>query len=433
MGLSAAYHALKAGHAVTLFEADKVAGGMAAHFDFDGLSIERFYHFVCKADRPTFDLMTELGIGDAMRWRATSMGYFVDGKHYAWGDPLSLLKFPRLNLLSKLRYGAQMFLSTKRRDFTPLETMSAKDWIIKGCGQKVYDELWRRLLELKFYEYADDISAAWICTRIKRIGTSRKSLMQEELGYIAGGSQTLVDALVGAIRARGGSLRLGARVSEIMSVGGRVCGVRVDGAQEPFDAVISTVPTPLISRMVPGFSQATKAAYDAIRNIGVVCVLLKLSKSVTRHFWLNVNDAGMQIPGLVEFSNLRPLPQTVVYVPFYMPQTNPKFAASDAAFVSECFGYIKRLNPMIGDADLLASRVSRLKYAQPVCEPGFLSKIPPVMTPLHGLQIADTCFYYPEDRGISESVRYGKLMAAALTDPAVWATERRKVRKGEHA
>ena len=42
------------------------------------------------------------------------------------------------------------------------------------------------------------------------------------------------------------------------------------------------------------------------------------------------------------------------------------------------------------------------------------AKIPPVQTPIEGLQIADTCFYYPEDRGISESVRLGKAMADAL-------------------
>ncbi len=57
MGLAAAYHAAKAGHEVIVLEAAPDAGGMAAHFDFDGLSIERFYHFVCKADAPTFDLV----------------------------------------------------------------------------------------------------------------------------------------------------------------------------------------------------------------------------------------------------------------------------------------------------------------------------------------------------------------------------------------
>ncbi|MBS0600172.1 MAG: FAD-dependent oxidoreductase, partial [Proteobacteria bacterium] len=76
MGLAAAHHLLKAGHTVELFEADRVAGGMAAHFDFGGLSIERFYHFVCKADAPTFALLEELGLAQAMRWRPTKMGYF---------------------------------------------------------------------------------------------------------------------------------------------------------------------------------------------------------------------------------------------------------------------------------------------------------------------------------------------------------------------
>ena len=52
---------------------------MAAHFDFGGLSIERYYHFVCKADQPTFDAAAELGLGDTMRWVPTSMGYYIDG------------------------------------------------------------------------------------------------------------------------------------------------------------------------------------------------------------------------------------------------------------------------------------------------------------------------------------------------------------------
>ncbi|HEX5264671.1 MAG TPA: FAD-dependent oxidoreductase, partial [Phenylobacterium sp.] len=86
MGLAAAYHAAKAGHSVEVLEAGREPGGMAAHFDFDGLSIERFYHFVCKSDQPTFSLLEQLGLGDRMRWRTTSMAYFIDGKLHDWGD-----------------------------------------------------------------------------------------------------------------------------------------------------------------------------------------------------------------------------------------------------------------------------------------------------------------------------------------------------------
>ena len=104
----------------------------------------------------------------------------------------------------------------------------------------------------------------------------------------------------------------------------------------------------------------------------------------------------------------------MVYVPFYMPQTHIKFGGSDSSFVAESMAAIRRLNPTIGDGDLKASLVGRLRHAQPVCQAGFAGRIPPIQTPIQGLQVADTAFYYPEDRGISESVRYGALMAANL-------------------
>lgn len=414
MGLAAAYHALKSGHRVTVYEADTVPGGMAAHTDLDGLSIERFYHFVCKADAATFALMRELGIGERMCWRDTSMGYFVDGKMYRWGDPLALLTFPKLSPMAKLRYGLQMFLSTKRSDWRPLENLAAKDWIERGAGREAYDVLWRRLFDLKFFEYADTVSAAWIWTRIKRIGTSRRSLMQEQLGYIDGGSETLVRALVEAIEARGGEIRLGTPVQEVVVADGRVAGIRTAAGVDPVDAAISTMPTPYVSKLVPALPEDWKALYDGIVNIGVVCVLLRLSKSVSPHFWVNINDPAVEIPGIIEFSRLRPVEDTVVYVPFYMPQSHPKFGRDDAAFVAESMAAIRRLNPAVGEGDLKASLVGRLRHAQPVCEAGFAAKVPPIRTPIAGLQVADTAFYYPEDRGISESVRYGAMMAAGV-------------------
>jgi protoporphyrinogen oxidase len=414
MGLAAAYHAAKAGHEVSVFEAAPEPGGMAAHFDFGGLSIERFYHFVCKADRPTFELLEELGIGDRMRWRSTSMGYFTNGKLHPWGDPLALLRFPDLDLVSKLRYGVLMFLSTRRDRWDALEHMSAREWITRWCGIKTYDLLWRRLFALKFYEYADNISAAWIWTRIKRVGRSRRSLLQEELGYIEGGSETLVRALVSAIEGLGAKIRLGQKVDEIVIRNGRVQGVRANGVEHVVDDVISTVPTPYVNVMVPDLPEEWKRRYAAIPNIGVACVVFKLRRSVTPHFWVNIVDPSIDIPGIIEFSNLRPTGHTIVYVPYYMPVTNPKWTWTDAELAAEAFAAIRSINSTVTDADRIGTHVGRLRHAQPICMPGFASILPPVQTPIQGLQIADTCFYYPEDRGIAESVMLGKKMAERI-------------------
>jgi protoporphyrinogen oxidase len=88
-----------------------------------------------------------------------------------------------------------------------------------------------------------------------------------------------------------------------------------------------------------------------------------------------------------------------------------KWGWKDQQFIDEAFGYIKRINPQIGDDDVLDAKVGRLRHAQPICEPNFRDKLPPVQTPIKGLQIADTCYYYPEDRGVAESVRLGRRMA----------------------
>jgi protoporphyrinogen oxidase len=258
MGLSAAFHAIKAGHKVEVLEAGPEPGGMAAHFDLAGLSIERFYHFVCKSDIATMELMDDLGIRGKLRWRATSMGIYTNGKLHDWGTPVALLRFNEISLLSRLRYGPFAFLSVHRDRWDALETESARSWITRWCGVEVYDRLWKPLFALKFYQYAENVSAAWIWTRIRRIGRSRRSRMQEELGYIEGGSQILVDALCSAILERGGRISTTCAAQKVLVEEGRVIGVLTSEGVIQADAVISTVPTPLISAMVPNLPKTGK-------------------------------------------------------------------------------------------------------------------------------------------------------------------------------
>jgi protoporphyrinogen oxidase len=159
MGLACAYHLLKQGHRVEVFEADDRVGGMSAHFDFAGMSIERYYHFVCGSDQPLFDMLEELNIGHLMQWRDTKMGYYHEGTLHAWGDPVALLRFSGLGLISKLRYGLHMFYSTRRRHWQDLDGLEASQWIRRWIGDRAYAVLWQPLFEKKFYQYKDNLSA----------------------------------------------------------------------------------------------------------------------------------------------------------------------------------------------------------------------------------------------------------------------------------
>lgn len=411
MGLAVAYQLAKDGHEPVVFEADDRVGGMTATFEFNGLEIERYYHFHCISDHAFLTMLDELRIQDKMHWVETKMGYWYQNKLQAWGNPLALLSFKGLGWVAKFRYGLHAFLSTKRNNWKPLDNVEASAWIRRWVGAEAYEVLWRRLFDYKFYDHVGNLSAAWIWSRIRRIGRSRYSLFREKLGYLQGGSKTLLQAMSGAIESHGGVIRLRTPVTKVVIDQGQVAGVEVHGQVEAFDKVISTIPLPYVPRVMPDLPTDVLEKFKALKNIAVVCVIAKLAKPLTENFWLNTNDPEMDIPGLVEYTNLQPLDKHIVYVPFYMPGEHPKFADADEVFIQKVKRYLQKINPALADSDFLDIRASRYRYAQPICDPGYLEKLPPVALPVKGLWVADTSYYYPEDRGISESIGFGRQMA----------------------
>lgn len=419
MGLAAAYELARRGVQVTVLERDDRIGGMSAFIDFAGTRIERYYHFICKPDRTTFDWLREFGLQDRLRWTRTKMGFYFRGRLYDWGHPLALLRFPGLSLAQKLRYGLHVMRAKGIDDWRPYDAFSSTEWLQRWIGAGAYDVLWRSLFHFKFYEFENSLSAAWLGTRIKRVALSRRSLLEEELGYLEGGSEVLLEAVARRTEELGGRIELQSAVEEVaIADGGRLQGVRVGGALRPFDRVISTIPLPYLVRVAPGLPVEEKEKVAAIRNVGVVCVLLKLRRPFTRNFWMNINDPRIEIPGLIEYTNLNPLDgNAIVYAPYYMPQTHPKYRRSFDEFIAETLGYMKLIRADFDPArDVLAATASRYEFAQTVCAPGFYDALPPMRSRVGGLIMADTSHYYPEDRSISESMRIGAQLAALALD-----------------
>jgi len=171
---------------------------------------------------------------------------------------------------------------------------------------------------------------------------------------------------------------------------------------------------PYINPLIPDLPAAIQAQFRALKNIAVVCVLCKLRHKVSENFWVNINDPEIGLPGIVEYSNLNPLEYPMVYAPYYMPAEHPLYQQSDEAFIQRTRAYLQQLNPVLTDEDFIAMQASRYRFAQPVCEPGYLQRLPPIKLPIAGLYVADTSYYYLEDRSISESFRLGRDIANSL-------------------
>ena len=417
MGMAVAYQLALEGARPVLLEADDRLGGMAASFPFAGQMLERYYHFHCLSDGAFFELLQELGLADQMRWRHTSMGFFLDGRLYPWGGAGSVLSFRRLPLLTRIRYLLHAARCLSLRSWSHLDGIRATDWLKTWLGPRGYALLWQKLFAYKFYEHSDSLSAAWIWSRIRRLGQSRRWL-KETLGYLEGGSQVWIDALEARLRELGCEIQLSSPVLAIRSLSnGGGAMLRTAAGERYFDAVISTVPLPLVAPMLKagGADPALVALYANQISVACACVVLQTNKPITGNFWTNINDARLAIPGIIEFSNLRPLQGHIAYVPYYMPASHPDYQRPDQAFIADSIACLKAINPDLSDADVLAAHCSRYRYAQPVCGTHFQQSLPP-LHPLPGITTVDTTVYYPEDRGIAESVGYGRKLAQHLME-----------------
>jgi protoporphyrinogen oxidase len=411
MGLAVAYQLAKDGFKPVVYEADDRVGGMTASFDFDGVEIERYYHFHCESDSAFIEILQEFNLSDKLNWVDSKMGYWYKGKVQPWGSAMGLLRFDGVGLLSKFRYGLHAYISIKRDNWQPLEKYNAATWIRNWVGEEAYSVLWEKLFRLKFYEHTDNLSAPWIWSRIRRAGRSKK------LGYLSGGSKTLLHAMRDYIEQNGGEFRLRSPVDKIVMGDRKIKGVKSKGVFEEYEKVISTIPLPLAAKIAPDLPRGIHEKYRSKTNIGCVCVIAKLGKPITQNFWLNTNDDAMDIPGIIEYSNLNPEVGHIAYVPYYMPQANPKYSDSDEVFKEKVSKYLKTINPSLKDSDIKAIKIHRYHFSQPVCEPNFLDSLPDAKVPIKGLWIADTSHYYPEDRGISESIGYGRnLVKSMLSD-----------------
>lgn len=414
MGLTVAYELLKKGYKVTVFEKEDRVGGMSASFNFNGIILERYYHFICKPDIELMKLLNELKILNIIKWEKTKMGFFYNGKLFSWRDPFSLLKFPSLNIIEKINYGLHILKASKKKRWKDIDKIKAVDWVKRNVGENGYNVLWKNLFNLKFHQYGNTISAAWLWSRIKRVASSRKNIFSEELGYYENGTKQLFDVLLNEIQKMNGVVLLNCKIEKITIKNNRVTGINYKNKNIEYDIVVSTIPLPYISKLVPDMNTELKTQYNNIKNIGIVCPVIKLKKKISENFWMNINDSRIASPGIIELSNLKPLKNNIVYIPLYLPENHDKYFEDDDTYFEESLKILKIINNEFNDKWVLDFVVNRNRYAQPIFTQNFLVNLPPIKTQYNGLFISDTSYYYPEDRSISESIKMGKQIAKMI-------------------
>jgi len=410
-GLKAAHDAVKGGAAVTLLESGPVLGGLASSIDVQGTRIERYYHFICKGDDDLQETLAELGISHRLHWRDSRMAYFVDGGLYPFLTPLELLRFSPLTPVDRVRAGVALKRAQRMKE-EDLAPRRAVEWLKEMFGERAYHVIWEPLMRFKFAEHAPEVSAAWIWARMVRLSRSRTSPWREELGYVEGGSTVVLEALARDVERRGGRVTLNADVEAIVFEGGHATGVRARGETIRADAVISTVTTSRFLKLAASLDGPYVEGLRRIPTIGIFCLFLRLTERVTPFFWVNANDRRVPFAGMIEYTNLNPLPELggdhILYVPQYLSADDPRYAQSDEQVLRSYTDALALMNPAFDRRWIKFSAVFRDRFAQPICLTDYKTTTPSIQTPVANLFLTDSCQLHPHDRTISGSFGLGR-------------------------
>jgi len=412
-GLTAAWELARRGREPVLLERRDVLGGLARSVPLNGKPLEVYYHFICGGDRHLVELVKELGLADRLHWRPGRTSYFVNGRLYPFTTPLDLLRFSPLSLTGRLRFGLHALRCRRMTDWRHLEHLTAEQWLIDSVGRQAYEVVWRPLLEVKFGRRYDKISAPWIWHRIHRYSQSRTSpLRPEQLGYIEGGSHTLLTALQQGITAQGGVIRTGVEALSLNCSSHGIQGVETSSGYYEADRVIAAVPLPELVKLLPEDNEyGRRLAQVQFTSVG--CVRLALRHSLTNSFWVNVSTPDVAFNGFIEYSNLNPWHEyggsDVLYVPFYFGSSDKRNEWPDSRFIESVIQGLHLIQPEFGGEWVEEAELSRDRYAQAVCPPGFGERVPAVRAATEGLYLLDSTQLYPADRNLSGMIKLARL------------------------
>ncbi len=416
----------QAGARVTLLERAPSPGGLAGAMDFSGHRVDRFYHVIVPSDERMLGLVDELGLTGQLSFNPVGVGFFIDGEMHPFNGIGDFLRFPPLSPVARARLAWFVLQCQLRRDYKGLESVELKSWLRRHCGREVLERIWVPLLNSRFDSRHDELPATYLWARTNRMRSARDSKSAgETMGSLKGGHETLVLAAADRARELGADIRLGAGVEGLLQdESGAVTGVKVDGQPMNFDQTIVTLQPPALRRLLPESLTPLMSAYPE-RYLGVVCLILKLRRSLLPYYSVNICDPT-PITTVVETSHVVGTEHTdglrLAYLPKYCGADAPEFTEDDESIYRRFTEMLSRLVPDFSHEDVVDWTVQRAPLVEPVHALGQEPRVAPVWPGVRGLGLASASQIYPRllngesVLGMAEQVAHEALARAHASD-----------------
>lgn len=415
-GLSLAYYLSKAGCKVTVFEQEAQAGGFLDSVNINGAGVEKYYHHLLTGFSSALELAQEIGLADSIIWKQARMGFQYDERLYPFNGALDLFNFKPLSFFGRAQLGAGLFALSLDKDWRKLDKLSAGELLQKRTGRQSWEKIWKPLLKMKFGSAYEDVSAAWVWDRVKtRRGSQKIGKSRECLGYIRGGFKRLTGRLSEIVVSKGGELLLSSRVSGVSPDGKGAVDIRFSqDKRRSFKYVFSTIPLPSLLEAGVFFSGQVSEAMLKVKYQHVLCALLRLKRSVSNYYWVNLVAEEMPFVVMVEHTNLvEPKEyggEHIVYLVKYCSADDDFFLKDDAFIKDKARAALRKLSPGIEASDIIKEEIFRGRHAQPVFCKGF-AEIKNTLAGCRELTLLDSTQAYPYSRSTNSAVFMAKSAA----------------------
>lgn len=427
MGVTLAYRLSQAGFSVTVYERGSNMGGLAGYIEYDGIRMDAFYHTILSSDMSMQRLMESSHVDHRRHFVATKQGFYDNGKLYPFNTPVDFLLFPPLNIFQRFRLGLQVIYAQFESDWRKMDTIPVEKWLIRVSGRGVYNKVWKPLLRAKFDTAAANVPATYIWSRLRRMMGTREGVQSTEMMcYLENGYYTLIEAMVKECEGRGVTFHVNTAIEEIVIENGRATGIKTAAGTESFDAVISTLASPVLGEILPDAPPDFRALLGKQQYLGVLCPMLILKKSLMPFYVLNITDDTIPFTAVVETTNLISTEYTnghhIVYLPKYLAPDNDMAQWPDEQVRAEWMKHFRRMFPDFDESLITEFWVHRARYVEPIRPMNTLDEIPPMQTPVERLYMGNTVMIYPE-LGNGEAVtRYAAQLAdRVIADAPAWS------------
>ncbi len=422
-GLSSAYTLSKAGHEVTVFEADSETGGLVKAIPIGSDLLESYYHHIFTSDTEIIRLIDELGLSDHLMWLEPKNGMYINSKLYPFTSPMDLMRFSELSLIDRLKMGLLVPRAQLIKDWKPLEAMTTSQWIEKNAGKQVYKKVWKPLMVSKFDNDSDNISAVWIWNKFKLRGTSRgKNISKELLGYMKGSFTIVYDTMIERIKHNGGRVMCSAPVNKLSLLSDGTFDVYYNERKENFHKVLAAVSPDILKGMINPLLISYINSLEKVKYKANICMLMETSESLSDYYWITVAESNAPFVLVIEHTNLvksSSYGSHIVYLSRYIDDSSEFFSLSDEDIRRSFVSYLKSMFPHWNEKSIINTHISRTRYAQPVVCKHYSSVIPNIKTPVHNLYLASMAQIYPEDRGQNYSLALGQKAARLILEDSV--------------